>query len=46
MLKINQYRSESEISEKKGFVSFTKGLFGTFRNLTAHVANVEWNMSE
>ncbi|WP_205621597.1 TIGR02391 family protein [Paenibacillus sanguinis] len=43
---INAYRTESEISEQKGFVSLTKGLFGTFRNPTAHAAKVEWNMSE
>ncbi|MEK3686744.1 TIGR02391 family protein [Paenibacillus sp. FSL R10-2736] len=46
LIKINGYKSESEISEQKGFVSLTKGLFGTFRNPTAHSAKIEWNMSE
>ncbi|KOP79891.1 hypothetical protein AMS60_16210 [Bacillus sp. FJAT-21945] len=46
LLKINSFQTESEKSEQKGFVSITKGLFGTFRNPTAHAAKIEWNMSE
>jgi uncharacterized protein (TIGR02391 family) len=45
-LKINAFQTESEISEQKGFVSLAKGLFGTFRNPTAHAAKIDWNMSE
>ncbi|WP_096186863.1 TIGR02391 family protein [Evansella halocellulosilytica] len=46
LLKINSLKTESEISEQKGFVNLAKGLFGTFRNPTAHAAKIEWNMSE
>lgn len=46
LLKINSFKTESEKSEQKGFVSLTKGLFGTFRNPVAHAAKIEWNMSE
>ncbi|MFJ6206788.1 TIGR02391 family protein [Bacillus pumilus] len=46
LLKITSFQTESEKSEQKGFVSLTKGLFGTFRNPTAHAAKIEWNMSE
>lgn len=46
MLKINPFETESEKSEQKGFVNLTKGLFGTFRNTTAHAARYEWNLPE
>jgi uncharacterized protein (TIGR02391 family) len=46
LLKINSFKTESEISEQKGFISLAKGLFGTFRNPVAHSAKIEWNMSE
>lgn len=45
-LQINALSSESERSEQKGFVNLVKGLFGTFRNPTAHAPRIEWNMSE
>ncbi|AJE54296.1 TIGR02391 family protein [Paenibacillus polymyxa] len=46
ILKINAYQTESEKSEQKGFVNLTKGLFGTFRNPTAHSARIEWALAE
>lgn len=46
MLKINAFGTESEKSEQKGFVNLAKGLFGTFRNPTAHSARIEWSLSE
>jgi uncharacterized protein (TIGR02391 family) len=45
-LRINALSTESERSEQKGFVNLVKGLFGTFRNPTAHAPRIEWNMSE
>lgn len=46
VLKINPYETESQKSEQKGFVNLTKGLFGTFRNPTAHSARIEWTLAE
>jgi uncharacterized protein (TIGR02391 family) len=46
VLKINSFQTESEKSEQKGFVNLAKGLFGTFRNPTAHSARIEWSLSE
>lgn len=46
LLKINLFDTESKISEQKGFVNLAKGLFGTFRNPTAHSAKIEWEMTE
>jgi uncharacterized protein (TIGR02391 family) len=45
-LKINGFLTETEKSEQKGFVNLAKGLFGTFRNPTAHAPKIEWNLSE
>lgn len=46
ILKINSFLSETEKSEQRGFTNLLKGLFGTFRNPTAHALRTEWNMSE
>lgn len=43
---INNFQTQSEKSEQKGFLNLVKGLFGTFRNPTAHEARIEWDMSE
>ena len=45
-LRINACRTDSERSEQRGFVNLVKGLFGVFRNPTAHEAKSEWPMSE
>jgi len=45
-LKINNFITETEKSEQKGFINLAKGLFGTFRNPTAHAPKIEWNLSE
>ncbi len=46
VLKINSFDSESKKSEQSGFVNLAKGLFGTFRNPTAHNPKIEWEMTE
>ena len=33
-------------SEHKGFANLIKGVFGMFRNTTAHSPKVIWNMKE
>jgi uncharacterized protein (TIGR02391 family) len=45
-LTINAFTSDSEKSEQRGFTNLVKGLFGVFRNPTAHTPRVAWNMSE
>jgi len=46
MLRINQLATETQRSEQRGFVNLAKGLFGTFRNPTAHAPRIEWPLSE
>lgn len=45
-LRINAYRTDSEKSEQAGFANLLKGLFGTFRNPTAHEERRAWPMPE
>jgi uncharacterized protein (TIGR02391 family) len=45
-MRINAFRTDSERSEQRGFVNLLKGLFGTFRNPTAHTLRTEWPLSE
>lgn len=46
MLAVNTLSSESERSEQKGFANLVKGVFGMFRNPTAHAPKVHWAMSK
>jgi uncharacterized protein (TIGR02391 family) len=46
LLAINTLRTETEQSEQKGFVNLIKGMFGTFRNVTAHAAKITWSINE
>ncbi len=41
-LAFNTLQSESEKSEQRGFMNLLKGLFGTFRNTTAHAPKITW----
>jgi uncharacterized protein (TIGR02391 family) len=41
-LALNSLQTESEQSEQKGFMNLLKGLFGTFRNTTAHAPKITW----
>lgn len=45
-LRINAYSTESDKSEQRGFTNLLKGLFGTFRNPTAHTPRIAWNLQE
>lgn len=45
-LRINLFTSKSQRGEQKGFVNLLKGLYGTFRNPTAHEPRIEWDMAE
>jgi uncharacterized protein (TIGR02391 family) len=43
---INDLLTESQRSEQSGFANLIKGVFGMFRNPTAHEARVLWAMSK
>lgn len=45
-LAFNSLQTESEQSEQKGFANLLKGIFGTFRNTTAHAPKVTWVIEE
>jgi uncharacterized protein (TIGR02391 family) len=42
----NSLRSKSERSEQAGLATLFKGVYGTFRNPTAHTPRITWPMSE
>lgn len=46
ILRINNLLTETEKSEQKGFANLIKGVFGMFRNTTAHSPKVVWEISE
>jgi len=45
-LALNSLTTESERSEQRGFMNLLKGLFGMFRNTTAHVPKIKWVIEE
>lgn len=38
--------TESQESEQKSFMNLLKGVFGTFRNTTAHAPKITWTINE
>jgi len=42
----NRLCTDSEKSEQNGLMNLMQGMFGTFRNTTAHAPKVSWNMTE
>lgn len=46
LLRINALASESHRSEQRGFATLLMGMFGTFRNPTAHAPRIAWRMPE
>lgn len=45
-LAFNSLQTETERSEHKGLMNLIKGLFGTFRNTTAHAPKIKWPIDE
>lgn len=45
-LALNNLTTESYQSEQKGFMHLLKGIFGTFRNTTAHAPKITWKIDE
>jgi uncharacterized protein (TIGR02391 family) len=46
LLAINSLKTESEKSEQRGFANLVKGLFGMFRNPTAHAPKISWAVNK
>jgi uncharacterized protein (TIGR02391 family) len=46
LLAFNKLQTETERSEHTGLMNLLKGLFGTFRNTTAHVPKIKWVIDE
>jgi uncharacterized protein (TIGR02391 family) len=45
-LAFNALSNDSERSEQTGLMNLIKGVFGAFRNTTAHVPRIHWHISE
>ena len=45
-VRINALSNETERSEHKGFANLIKGVFGLFRNVTAHAPRAVWSITE
>lgn len=46
LLAINAWRTDSEKSEQRGFANLVRGVFGMFRNPTAHAPRIQWAMEK
>lgn len=46
LLAFNSLQTDTEKSEQKGLVNMMVGMFGAFRNVTAHGAKIEWPIDE
>lgn len=46
LLAFNSLQTETERSEHNGLMQLMKGMFGSFRNVTAHAPKVKWPISE
>lgn len=45
-LAFNSLQTDTERSEHTGMMNLMKGMFGAFRNVTAHAPKVSWHISE
>lgn len=46
LVAFNSLRSDTEVSEQRGLCNLFVGMFGTFRNTTAHGAKISWTVTE
>lgn len=46
LLAINRLETETELSEQRGFCNLLVGMFGLFRNVTAHAPKLTWTVTE
>jgi uncharacterized protein (TIGR02391 family) len=45
-LALNSLQTETERDEQKGLMNLIKGMFGAFRNVTAHAPKILWTITE
>ncbi len=45
-LALNTLQTDTERDEQKGLMNLIKGMFGAFRNVTAHAPKIFWNVTE
>lgn len=45
-LAFNTLQTDTERSEHTGLMNLMKGMFGAFRNVTAHAPKIHWNITE
>lgn len=45
-LAFNTLQTDTERSEHTGLMNLMKGMFGAFRNVTAHAPKIHWNVTE
>jgi uncharacterized protein (TIGR02391 family) len=45
-LAFNSLQTDTEHSEHVGYMNLLKGLFGVFRNVTAHIPRIKWSINE
>lgn len=45
-VRINGLNTDTDRGEQRGFLNLLTGLYGMFRNPTAHEAKIEWELSE
>ena len=45
-LAFNSLRTDSECNEHKGLMNLIKGVFGAFRNTTAHAPRIHWEVTQ
>lgn len=46
LLALSKLSTKTEKSEQRGFANLLKGIFGTFRNVTAHAPKIKWPIEE
>ena len=46
LIAINALSDDTERSEQRGFVNLIKGIFGMFRNPTAHAPKIKWAVNK
>ena len=46
LLAFNALESESERSEHRGLMNLIKGVFGAFRNTSAHAPRIHWKVTQ
>ncbi len=46
VLAFNSLQTETERSEHRGLMNLIKGIFGVFRNVTAHAPRITWTINE